>query len=162
MGQLRPWLDMRRELPLGSLLCVINGTTHSRYWSSAAAPRSSGRTAAAAGVTRRFAPHDLRQLGHSNLGISSVYQPPATPGSISLPGLARRQGLRGFIQGYNAPAVTSEDQVVIAAEVMVASPDSGHRESMLHAARRELEAAGRHRATRGGARRRRLLPQDAS
>jgi integrase len=25
--QLQPWLDMRRELPVGPLLCVINGTT---------------------------------------------------------------------------------------------------------------------------------------
>jgi len=30
--QLDPWLDMRRELPIGSLLCVINGTTRGRHW----------------------------------------------------------------------------------------------------------------------------------
>ena len=63
-----------------------------------------------------------------------------------------------FIQGYNAQAVTTEDQVVIAAEVMVASSrDFGRLEPMLRAGRRELESGRRRRATGGGARRRRLL-----
>jgi hypothetical protein len=76
----------------GPLLCVINGTTRGRHWSAAAARAELRRTAAAAGVRRRFAPHQLRhahavemaregvpliviqrQLGHSNLGITSVY-----------------------------------------------------------------------------------------
>jgi integrase len=88
---LRPWLDVRRELPVGPLLCVISGTTRGRHWSSAAARAALRRTAAAAGVRRRFAPHQLRhahavemaregvpliviqrQLGHSHLGITSV------------------------------------------------------------------------------------------
>jgi hypothetical protein len=73
------------------------------------------------------------------------YQPPETPaGRINLTDPDSRvvKGLRGFIQGYNAQAVTNEHQVVIAAEVMVASPDFGHLEPMLNAARGELEAAG--------------------
>ena len=52
------------------------------------------------------------------------------------------KGLRGFIQGYNAQAVTNEQQVVLAADVMVASPDFGHLEPMLCAAERELAVAG--------------------
>ena len=90
--QLQPWLDMRRELPVGPLLCVISGTTRGRHWSPAAARAELRRSAAGAGVRRRFAPHQLRhahavemareglpliviqrQLGHSNLGITSVY-----------------------------------------------------------------------------------------
>ena len=90
--QLQPWLDIRRALPVGPLLCVINGPTRGRHWSPAAARAALGRTAASAGVRRRFAPHQLRhahavemaregvpliviqrQLGHSNLGIPSVY-----------------------------------------------------------------------------------------
>jgi site-specific recombinase XerD len=90
--QLEPWLDDRRELPVGPLLCVVNGATRGRHWSPAAARAELWRTAAAAGVRRRFAPHQLRhahavemaregvpliviqrQLGHSNLGITSVY-----------------------------------------------------------------------------------------
>jgi site-specific recombinase XerD len=90
--ELQPWLDLRRELPVGALLCVINGTTCGRHWSPAAARAELRRTAAVAGVRRRVAPHQLRhahavemaregvpliviqrQLAHSNLGITSVY-----------------------------------------------------------------------------------------
>jgi site-specific recombinase XerD len=89
--QLEPWTGLRLELPVGPLFCVINGPTRGRPWSSAAARADSRRTAAAA-VRRRFAPHQLRhahavemahegvplivtqrQLGHSNLGITSIY-----------------------------------------------------------------------------------------
>jgi len=71
---------------------VINGPTRGRLWSSAAARADLRRTALEAGVRRRFAPHQLRhahavelaregvpliviqrQLGHSNLGITSIY-----------------------------------------------------------------------------------------
>jgi site-specific recombinase XerD len=90
--ELLPWLELRIALPVGPLLCVINGATRGRHWSSAAARAELRRTAATAGVRRRFAPHQLRhahavemahegvplvviqrQLGHSNLGITSVY-----------------------------------------------------------------------------------------
>ena len=87
--ELQPWLELRLQLPVGPLLCVINGPTRGRPWSSAAARADLRRTAVHAGVRRRFAPHQLRhahavelareggpliviqrQLGHSNLGIS--------------------------------------------------------------------------------------------
>jgi site-specific recombinase XerD len=90
--ELQPWLERRLELPVGPLFCVITGPTRGRAWSSAAARADMRRTAAAAGVRRRFAPHQLRhahavemaregvpliviqrQLGHSNLGVTSVY-----------------------------------------------------------------------------------------
>src|SRR4051794_35892696 len=58
--QLQPWVDTRRELPVGPLLCVIDGTTSGRHWSPAAARAELRRTAAAAGARRRFAPHQLR------------------------------------------------------------------------------------------------------
>jgi hypothetical protein len=51
------------------------------------------------------------------------YTPPATPqGRINTtdPDSYVVKGLRGFIQGYNAQAVTNEHQVVLAAEVMTA------------------------------------------
>jgi hypothetical protein len=42
--QLDPWLQIRRQLPIDALLCVIHGPTAGR-----------------------------RQLGHANLGITSIY-----------------------------------------------------------------------------------------
>jgi site-specific recombinase XerD len=90
--QLQPWLDLRLELPVGPLFCVINGPTRGHPWSAAAVRADLRRTATTAGVRRRFAPHQLRhahaveiphegvpliviqrQLGHSNLGITSIY-----------------------------------------------------------------------------------------
>jgi transposase len=73
------------------------------------------------------------------------YTPPSTPrGRIDTTDPDSRvvKGLRGFIQGYNAQAVTNEHQVVLAAEVMTAGGDFGHLEPMLDATRRELEAIG--------------------
>lgn len=90
--QLDPWLRLRRELPLGALLCVIHGPTAGRRWEASAARKQLHHAAAAAGVRRRFAPHQLRhahavemahegvplvviqrQLGLANLGITSIY-----------------------------------------------------------------------------------------
>jgi site-specific recombinase XerD len=90
--ELRPWLELRVKLPVGPLFCVINGPTRGRHWASAAARAELRRTAVAAGVRRRLAPHQLRhahavelaregvpliviqrQLGHSNLDITSIY-----------------------------------------------------------------------------------------
>jgi hypothetical protein len=73
------------------------------------------------------------------------YQPPATPeGRIKRqrPRLTRRQGPGGFLQGYNAQAVTNEHQVVLAAEIETVGADFGHLEPMLDATQRELAAAG--------------------
>ena len=73
------------------------------------------------------------------------YTPPAAPeGRINTtdPDSHVVKGLRGFIQGYNAQAVTNEHQIVLAAEVMTAGGDFGHLEPMLDATRRELDAVG--------------------
>jgi site-specific recombinase XerD len=55
--ELQPWLELRVELSIGPLFCVIQGPTRGRPWSSAAARSHLRRTAVAAGVRRRFAPH---------------------------------------------------------------------------------------------------------
>ncbi|MBJ7330658.1 MAG: tyrosine-type recombinase/integrase [Solirubrobacteraceae bacterium] len=79
-------------LPVGPLFCIATGPTRGRAWSQAAAREQLRHTAALAGVRRRFAPHQLRhahavemaregvplmviqpQLGHTNLGITSIY-----------------------------------------------------------------------------------------
>ena len=73
------------------------------------------------------------------------YQPPETPqGKINLtdPDSRNVKTSRGWVQGYNAQAVCSEQQIVIAAEVTVDSPDFGHLEPMVAATEIELAAAG--------------------
>jgi len=73
------------------------------------------------------------------------YEPPATPtGKVNLtdPDSQLVKATRGWIQGYNAQAITNEQQIVIAAEVTIDSPDFGHLEPMIDAARTELEKAG--------------------
>jgi site-specific recombinase XerD len=89
---LRPWLELRMAMPVGPLLCVVDGPTRGRHWASDAARAQLRRVAAKAGVRRRFAPHQLRhahavelahegvplnviqrQLGHTNLGVTSIY-----------------------------------------------------------------------------------------
>jgi site-specific recombinase XerD len=89
--ELQPWLELRVGLPLGALFCVLNGRTRGRQWSGAAVRAEFRRLAARAGLRRRFAPHQLRhahalvaregvplniiqrQLGHANLGTTSIY-----------------------------------------------------------------------------------------
>src|SRR5687768_10948263 len=73
------------------------------------------------------------------------YQPPATPdGRINVTDPDSRvvKGLRRFLHGYNAQAVTNEHQVVLAAEIETVGADFGHLEPMLDATQRELAAAG--------------------
>ena len=73
------------------------------------------------------------------------FVPPATPaGKINLSALDSRnvKTSRGWVKGYNAQAVCTEDQIVIAADVTVDSPDFGHLEPMIRAAERELRRAG--------------------
>src|SRR4051794_5800476 len=89
---LERWLTICVQLPIGALLCVMNGPTAGRPWAAPAARTSLRRLAVQAGVRRRFAPHRLRhahaveiaregvplnviqrQLGHTNLGVTSIY-----------------------------------------------------------------------------------------
>ena len=89
---LRPWLGHRALMPVGLLFCIVDGPTRGRPWSATAARAQLRRLATQAGVRRRFAPHQLRhahavemaregvplnviqrQLGHADLGITSVY-----------------------------------------------------------------------------------------
>jgi zinc protease len=70
-----------------------------------------------------------RRLGAH--GPPKPYRPPERPeGKINLSDLDSRniKTPRGWVQGYNAQAVTTADQMVIAAEVTVDSPDFGHLE----------------------------------
>jgi hypothetical protein len=48
----------------------------------------------------------------------------------------------GYVQGYNAQAAVSEEQIVLAAEISVESPDFGHLEPIVDATVSGLERAG--------------------
>ncbi|HWT23615.1 MAG TPA: tyrosine-type recombinase/integrase [Solirubrobacteraceae bacterium] len=58
--QLTPWLDYRPALSVGALVCVMRGPTAGRPWSPSSARTTLRDLAAAAGVRRRLAQHQLR------------------------------------------------------------------------------------------------------
>lgn len=62
---LRPWLTYRVQMPVAALFCVIDGRTRGRALTTTSVRRHLRRTAAKAGVRRRFAPHQLR---HAHAG----------------------------------------------------------------------------------------------
>ena len=70
--------------------------------------------------------------------------PPVPEGSINTTDLDCNlvKGQHGWLQGYNAQAATNEHQILIAAEIQVISPDFGHLEPIVTAARRELAGVG--------------------
>jgi transposase len=77
--------------------------------------------------------------------VPKPYTPPELPpGEINLtdPDSRMVKGQHGFLQGYNAQAAATAEQIVIAAEIEVVSPDFGHLQRTVAAARRELEKAG--------------------
>jgi site-specific recombinase XerC len=45
-SQLEPWIALRRQLPVGTLFCVIRGATAGRQWESSSARKQLARTAA--------------------------------------------------------------------------------------------------------------------
>ncbi len=74
-----------------------------------------------------------------------AYESPATPtGKINVTDLDSRnvKTSRGWVQGYNAQAAVTGEQIVVAAEVTVDSPDFGHLEPMVAATTRELVNIG--------------------
>jgi len=73
------------------------------------------------------------------------YQPPPTPAgkvNVTDPDSRNVKTPRGYMQGYNAQAAVNEQQIVIAAEVTIDSPDFGHLGPMVQAVEAELISAG--------------------
>ena len=88
---LRPWLEVRIALPVGPLLCVLDGPTRGRPGRATppapncgASPRrpacgDASRRTSCATPTVELAHEGVplnviqRQLGHTNLGVSSIY-----------------------------------------------------------------------------------------
>ena len=91
-AHLEPWLEVRASLPARALFCILRGPTRGRPCAPAGMRCQLHHAARAAGVRRRFAPHQLRhahavemsregisliviqrQLGHADLAITSRY-----------------------------------------------------------------------------------------
>jgi transposase len=73
------------------------------------------------------------------------FEPPAVPAgkvNVTDPDSRNVKTPRGYMQGYNAQAAVNERQIVVAAEINNDSPDFGHLEPMVDAARQQLAAAG--------------------
>jgi Transposase DDE domain len=84
---------------------------------------------------------DGRRFG----GPPKPYQPPVTPeGKVNLtdPDSHLMKGNRVFVQGYNAQAVVTENQIVLAAEISTEPTDFSQLAPMINATKRELEQAG--------------------
>jgi transposase len=67
---------------------------------------------------------------------------PAARVNVTDPDSRLMRGAHGFVQGYNAQAVTTEAQIILAAELSTDSPDARLLAPMIDAARNELRAVG--------------------
>jgi hypothetical protein len=78
-------------------------------------------------------------------GPPDPYQVPDTPTArinTTDPDSRLMKVTGGYVQGYNAQAAVSEQQIMLAAEISVESPDFGQLEPMVDATVTELERAG--------------------
>ena len=128
-------------------------------WSRTGTP-SAGQTATYEAYRARGVMKDGRRFGRP----PDPHTPPAQPeGKINLtdPDSKNMKAYRGYVQGYNAQTVTTERQIIVAAEIAPDGLDFAQLDPMVTAAERELERSGGHRAPGGGARRRRLLVKRA-
>jgi transposase len=86
------------------------------------------------------------RLGRGLSRPPEPYTPPAKPaGAINITdhdSRPMRTVGQPTIQGYNAQAAVNENQIIVAAEVTIESPDFGHLEPMVDATIKELEKAG--------------------
>jgi transposase len=73
------------------------------------------------------------------------HTPPARPeGKLNLtdPDSKNMKAFRGYVQGYNAQTVTTERQIIVAAEIAPDGLDFAQLDPMVSAAERELDEAG--------------------
>jgi transposase len=88
--------------------------------------------AKAAGKAKQGRPPKPRPLPAAPTGRVNVTDPDSRP--VKTP--------RGFIQGYNAQAAATEDQIIVAAEVTIGGTDQGLLAPMATQTLAELEAVG--------------------
>jgi transposase len=67
---------------------------------------------------------------------------PAGKLNVTDPDSRNLKTTRGWVQGYNAQAAVTAEQIVVAAEISVESLDTANLQPIVETARRELQAAG--------------------
>ena len=82
-----------------------------------------------------------RMTGH-NIKPRPLPTEPTGKINVTDPDSRNLKTTRGFVQGYNAQAVVTEDQIVIAADISTESLDTANLEPMVEEACAALEAAG--------------------
>ena len=75
-----------------------------------------------------FEAYDRRGAMRDGRRMSARPKAHTPPGNINLtePDSRFVHGMRGWLQSYNAQALCNEQPLILAAEVMTASPDFGH------------------------------------
>jgi len=103
----------------------------------AAWKRSKAEYTARTGYKQKGAPPKPRPIPPKEKARVNLTDPDSRP--VKTP--------RGFIQGYTAQAVTTEEQVILAADVITGGNERGRLRPMAEAAEAELKRAGSRRRT---------------
>jgi hypothetical protein len=78
----------------------------------------------------------------ANIKPYPLIERPAGKVNVTDPDSRNLKTTRGWVQGYNAQAAVTAEQVVVAAEISTESLDTANLQPMVETACRELEAAG--------------------
>jgi hypothetical protein len=98
----------------------------------------------AAWHARGIATDGSRRMAGARALIKPYPLPDRPAGKINLtdPDSRNLKTTRGWVQGYNAQAAVTADQIVVAAEISIESLDTANLQPMVESARTELQAAG--------------------
>ena len=98
----------------------------------------------AAWHARGIATDGSRRMAGARALIKPYPLPERPAGKINLtdPDSRNLKTTRGWVQGYNAQAAVTADQIVVAAEISIESMDTANLQPLLETARAELRAAG--------------------
>jgi transposase len=97
----------------------------------------------AAWLARGIASDGSRRMSGARANIKPYPLPERPAGKLNVtdPDSRNLKTTRGWVQGYNAQAAVTAEQIVVAAEISVESLDTANLQPMVGAARQELEVA---------------------
>jgi transposase len=98
----------------------------------------------AAWHARGIASDGSRRMAGARANIKPYPLPERPAGKINVtdPDSRNLKTTRGWVQGYNAQAAVTAEQIVVAADISIESLDTANLQPMVETARRELEAVG--------------------